>query len=193
MRRNLPALREAAGLTQRVLATELAELGYPLPASTVAKVENGTRRASLDDVVALAAALDVSPLRLMLPPERDDSESPKGERGPRLAVTPSESVSGHDAWSWAEQSIPWWLAEQPDPSGRRYAAWQSRRLMYREDDVDPFPHAVDADGGALRQLRAEVETLRRGDYGRVLAELREIRRDVGRALAPNRGDRHGKR
>jgi len=62
--------RERAGLRQDDLAERTAQLGHPMSRVTLAKIEAGGTRAdnaTLDDVLVLAAALDVPPPLLFLP------------------------------------------------------------------------------------------------------------------------------
>jgi transcriptional regulator with XRE-family HTH domain len=56
----LRAARKGAGLTQQALAEKLRR-----PQSFVAKYENGERRIDVVEFVALARALDVSPVALL--------------------------------------------------------------------------------------------------------------------------------
>jgi transcriptional regulator with XRE-family HTH domain len=79
--------RERRGWTQQQLADRLAEIGYTdetgtrlLARSTLAKIEDGRgdgsgprSNASLEDVLALAAALDCSPMHLLVPRDADES------------------------------------------------------------------------------------------------------------------------
>lgn len=65
--KNLKRLRTAGGMTTRVLAASLAENGAPMSASGISEIENGRRGVNVDQLTALAAALDVSPLALLTP------------------------------------------------------------------------------------------------------------------------------
>jgi transcriptional regulator with XRE-family HTH domain len=62
--KQVQAARERLRLTQADLAKRLEELGLPTHQATVARLETGGRRVSVDDALALAAALGVSPLHL---------------------------------------------------------------------------------------------------------------------------------
>lgn len=53
--------------TTEELAKTVSALGVPMSASTITKIETQKRRVTVDELVALAAALDVSPVTLMLP------------------------------------------------------------------------------------------------------------------------------
>ena len=89
---NVEAVRKRRGLTQQQLASRLAELGRPMQASAVAKVESGDRRVDVDDLAALAVALNVSVARLLLP---------DGDENQPVFVVPAFSVPAYSAWDWA--------------------------------------------------------------------------------------------
>lgn len=89
---NVRAVREARGLSQQQLAGGVAELGRPMQATTIAKIEGGDRRVDVDDLVALALALNVSPARLLVGDQPQDEEV-------RLAA--DVSVPAWRAWHWA--------------------------------------------------------------------------------------------
>lgn len=65
---NLLRLRKVRGFSTRQLSARLTELGRTIPASGLTRMELGSRRIDVDDLVALAAALDVEPAQLLLPP-----------------------------------------------------------------------------------------------------------------------------
>jgi transcriptional regulator with XRE-family HTH domain len=69
------AHRQRRGWDQRHLAARVTEAGRPMSASVLGKVEAGARRVDVDDLVALAAALEVPPARL-LPGADDDGPDP---------------------------------------------------------------------------------------------------------------------
>jgi transcriptional regulator with XRE-family HTH domain len=61
-------VRDRRGLSLRDLAKLLdEECGYKLSASQLSKIETGERKPSIDDLLAIAAALNVAPLSLILP------------------------------------------------------------------------------------------------------------------------------
>lgn len=90
-------LRQARGLTLGTLARRLGELGRPIDLSALAKVEKGQRRVDVDDLVALARVLDVSPNWLLLP---DTASHEQIELAERFRLTSS------DAWKWAIRDQP---------------------------------------------------------------------------------------
>lgn len=59
------ALRLQHRLTLADLADRLARIDHPMSLNAVSKIERGTRRITVDDLVALAAALDVTPHDLL--------------------------------------------------------------------------------------------------------------------------------
>ena len=64
---NVQRLRKAQNLGLRALARKLEDVGRPMLHSAVDQIERGTRRVDVDDLVALAAALQVSPATLLMP------------------------------------------------------------------------------------------------------------------------------
>jgi transcriptional regulator with XRE-family HTH domain len=101
---NLRRLREARGMSLRTLSAEVRKVGRTLSADAINKIENGRpqdedvspkqiRRADVDDLVALALALNVSPLTLLLPDESNDQPA---------KLTDEYQVSSRTAWQWAE-------------------------------------------------------------------------------------------
>lgn len=92
-------LREARGArnwTQQELAAELERLGAPMDRTTIAKIEKGQRQARVEELIALAAALDVAPVHLFLPIEDDGL----------VALTPKLEVDVEKAWRWARGRQP---------------------------------------------------------------------------------------
>ncbi|MEX5637403.1 helix-turn-helix domain-containing protein [Parafrankia sp. FMc2] len=60
-------LRKARRLTLVQLSERLTGLGRPILPTGLSKIEHGERGLSVDDLVALAAALDISPEQLIGP------------------------------------------------------------------------------------------------------------------------------
>lgn len=70
---NVKHFREQAHMTYADLARRTEELGHPIPSLGVRRIEALARRVSVDDLMVLAAALDVSPMALLLPAEESSS------------------------------------------------------------------------------------------------------------------------
>ncbi|SOB84239.1 helix-turn-helix domain-containing protein [Streptomyces sp. 1331.2] len=108
---NLRQLREAKGLSLRALAAEVQRLGHSLSPDAINKIENGrllgaeqegmssppVRRMDVDDLVALALALGVTPNRLLLP-----DPSWEGE----VSLAPEVTHESGVAWQWATGERP---------------------------------------------------------------------------------------
>ncbi|MFJ9615661.1 helix-turn-helix domain-containing protein [Streptomyces noursei] len=76
--RNIERLRLLHGLTQHRLAERCAALGRPMTNTTLSRTERARRRCDVDDLVAIAAALGVSPVALLQPlPAQEDSAASK--------------------------------------------------------------------------------------------------------------------
>lgn len=58
-------LRTERGLAQRELAARVTALGRPMTNTMLSRIERAQRRCDIDDLVALARALRVSPLDLL--------------------------------------------------------------------------------------------------------------------------------
>jgi transcriptional regulator with XRE-family HTH domain len=99
--RRLAEVRKRRGLSAKALADKVSELGHPVHRSKIAKIESQDEKAraiSLEDVLALAYALDVSPLYLITPIERF---------GPRmLIVGDGLPVDADDARVWLRGKAP---------------------------------------------------------------------------------------
>jgi transcriptional regulator with XRE-family HTH domain len=80
------------------LSHRMGKAGRPILPSGLSKIEQGDRSVDVDDLMALAVALGVSPNRLLLTEQaRDDHE---------IAVTEHVSQSERDAWRWASGERP---------------------------------------------------------------------------------------
>lgn len=101
---NVRALRTERGLDLADVAEGMAELGRPLSLNGVSKIERGKRGIDVDDLVALALALDVSPLRLLLTPGAGEDQ---------VALTAKIGTSERRAWEWATGEIPLDVPEVP--------------------------------------------------------------------------------
>lgn len=96
---NMKQAREALRKSLEELSDDLETQGWILNRSSLSKMERGTRRIDVDDVVMLAAALHVSPMELLAPNE-DNPVVPNAAR----AVT-STDVPGGPIW----QEVAAWL------------------------------------------------------------------------------------
>lgn len=119
--RNIKALR--GRITVRELSARLAQIGQPIVPSGITKIEMGARRVHVEDLVALAIVLNVSPNRILLDPEADE--------GP-LELTTKVVVTRRRAWSWATGGRPLFdSGSSADPTFRAF------RRENRPDDPGP--------------------------------------------------------
>jgi transcriptional regulator with XRE-family HTH domain len=97
---NVKRLRLKQNLGLRGLSKKLGDVGRPLGHSAIDQIEKGTRRVDVDDLVALALALDASPIALLAPP----TDGPSAE----ISVTGVEgpiAVGGFLEWLRGYHSI----------------------------------------------------------------------------------------
>lgn len=94
---NIERLRKLRGLSQAQLANKLTKAGRPMLDTAISKIERGTRRVDVDDLVALALALNVSPAALLMP-EAANSQ--------KIALTGEISLASQTAWLWAVGDAP---------------------------------------------------------------------------------------
>jgi len=99
--KNLKRIRTAAGMTTRVLAASLAENGAPMSPSGISEMENGRRGVNVDQLTALAAALEVSPAALLTP--ITDDANPDAEV--MLSGTSTERAEDMHLWLTGQRSL----------------------------------------------------------------------------------------
>ncbi|MEU2772063.1 helix-turn-helix transcriptional regulator [Streptomyces sp. NPDC007162] len=63
--RTIEILRTERGFSQRQLAVRMTLLGHPTSNTMLSRIERAQRRCDVDDLVAIAEALRVSPLTLL--------------------------------------------------------------------------------------------------------------------------------
>lgn len=91
---NIRRLRRQAEMTTYQLAGRLTELGVPMDQSSVTRVERVQRGVSVDELVAFAVALGVSPNALLLP-------EPFAAADGQYGVTPTTTAEAASMWEWA--------------------------------------------------------------------------------------------
>lgn len=113
---NLKRLRESLPLTTEQLADRVTnDYGRPMRANTITKIEKGQRRVDVDDLVALALALETRPDALLLPPTI---------AGDHLQLTEKKVTTAFGAWRWANGAQPLDVPEGDD--GTALARFQER-------------------------------------------------------------------
>ncbi|MFD5784076.1 helix-turn-helix domain-containing protein [Streptomyces sp. NPDC126933] len=94
---NLKRLRAGRSWSVRELADRLTQAGRTFSHSAVTRTENGTRQASVGDLMSFAAVFDVSPLAFLLPMADKEEE---------VAVTGLGDVPAGPLWEWASGGMP---------------------------------------------------------------------------------------
>jgi hypothetical protein len=118
------------------LSEQLAQLGRPIPPSGITKIEKHVRRVDADDLVALALALNVSPVALLLPAVGGATDS--------CDLTDEVSLPAADAWAWADGLSPHSLSDA-DPGGDVQ--------RFRLDSRPPYARHIDSWAGLTNFAR----------------------------------------
>lgn len=173
------AQRERRGWSQRQLAERLDTLGLRVHQTTVGKWESGERGLSLDEALAITAALDLAPVHMI-------SGSYLEAQGRQPAVT----LGGEMSAATAREMRQWVRGERPlrGQDERRFRTeiapdeWQTmQRAGMREliEDVRLLVAAwADADHGAIERILGAI-----GD------ELQRQRRALDRETHPRSASR----
>lgn len=94
--KNIASLRKAAGLSAQRLSDRCAEIGYPIPRSTLANIESGRKRdIPIQEILVVAAALGVPPARVVVDPFADS-----------LEVLPQVERKGIEVVEWISGNWP---------------------------------------------------------------------------------------
>jgi transcriptional regulator with XRE-family HTH domain len=160
--RNLVSLREVRGLSTYDLSKLLAAAGRPIAPSAISRIESRARKVDVDDLMALAVALRVSPVALLLPPTADPNSD--------IEITGHGSVSADLAWSWA-------LAEQPLdlPADDDGAVWNDFQTTSRAPGLrkyratkepDPSHKVTEELSARISRNRGRTPGVQRGVGGR---------------------------
>ena len=97
---NIKQLRQSKGLNYKQLSERLESLGRPIPVLGLSRLERGERRVDVDDLVALAIALETTPNRLLLPGSDIEVTSEAQRLTPDITSTPPLM------WAWATGEVP---------------------------------------------------------------------------------------
>lgn len=151
--RQVKAARERLHLTQADLARRLDEHGLPTHQATIHRLETGGRQISVDDALALGAALGVSPLFLLTGSYTDEA----------VPVTPRRPPAG------AEQMRRWLRGQVqlPDldeesffelvPDQERIARQRRGIQHLRQSYLDWEDAVLAKDPGAMRDALKDIE------------------------------------
>ncbi|TSE00673.1 helix-turn-helix transcriptional regulator [Skermania sp. ID1734] len=115
VRANIKRLRKDRW-TLRELSERMERVGRPMSHTSLSQIETGARRADVDDLMALAVALDVSPTTLLMPvAESADAE---------VSATGVGTVQAGALWKWLLVELP--LSESTFTRAGKVFDWQVR-------------------------------------------------------------------
>jgi hypothetical protein len=107
VRVNIKRIRENQRIAVTELSAKMRDLGRPIPTLGIHRIEDGQRRVDVDDLVALAMALSVSPATLLMP-DVDTAQD-------KVVFTGHpDPVSAGRAWMWFEAATPINLQDEPE-------------------------------------------------------------------------------
>lgn len=112
--------REARDLSLATLSGRLADYGRPILPSGLNKIEQGHRRVDVDDLVALAASLEITPSQLLDPPPAN-TDPASGMSSGSVTLTGAASGRANDVVDHApltdsitvERSTSWKVEADP--------------------------------------------------------------------------------
>lgn len=127
-------IKRLRGDTQYVkLAARLEKLGRPIPTLGLRKIESYERRVDADDLVALAAALGVSPVTLLMP--WGDEE---------FVVVANTDFNRVTLWEWLTADWPFPGEEPIRFFSRALPSWKLAQYVQRiSQRSQPPPEAHD--------------------------------------------------
>lgn len=136
-------LRNRLKISTTELSRRLDEAGQVIAPTGITRLEKGTRRIDVDDLMALALTLDVTPNRLLLPAEKTDRD---------VALAPKVSTTWENAWRWAS-------GDEPLPvEGEKHVDWARRIVDFQ---AQARPHDNPGLGAGAISARETYEVLDR--------------------------------
>jgi transcriptional regulator with XRE-family HTH domain len=177
--RRLVELRGARGWSQRELVAELERVGFSgLDRTAVARIEGAGRKVSIEELVAIAVALGVSPFALLLPRSGDL----------QLTETQVESVEVVAMWLRNAQPLP--EVEDPDVAPSDLAARRAERgraFWSAVPDTElAFTHEHEELHLVGLNVRAATMHAQQGNTNETLAQLETVRLSLDVAIAAER-------
>lgn len=105
VRRNIRHIRDTQGISGANLSATLKRLGRPIPLVGIQRIESGERRVDVDDLAAIAVALNVSPVTLLMPLRKDDDSDV--EVGDLVEIAGWHApISAGAVWDWLTGRAP---------------------------------------------------------------------------------------
>lgn len=145
---NVREIRKARRLDLSDVSDRLDRVGQPISVSGLSKLETGSRRVAVDDLVALALVLDVTPSRLLL--------TATASADAKVQLAPNMALPEIAAWQWAsgEASIqmPWHVNDPPEMLADRILRFAKENQPYRVKEPVITLEEMEEHGEALAQL-----------------------------------------
>lgn len=125
---NIARIRKARGMSTYRLAEALAAVDRPIAQSQISRIEAGKRKVDVDDLMAFAVALKVSPSALLLEPSMEGYQE----------VTSAGIIRSEIAWQWLYGERPLEEDLPPHDDGQVWNDFQTMsrppgRRSYRND------------------------------------------------------------
>lgn len=199
VRENVARIRRDRRLTAQALSDLLADTSHPIGRGAISDIERGARRVDADDLVALAAALGVSPADLL---------AASDDRQVSVAGSSAGSVPANVYRDWIHRGSP--LGIHPESSASLVATkarLESRIAQYEEiaaqtaKTIESMEAELDEDRDLGRDAliksllmnsvssREQIETdltKIRAEYARTLRALGELEPEFKEAEHGNR-------
>ncbi|MDP9693017.1 UNVERIFIED_ORG: transcriptional regulator with XRE-family HTH domain [Arthrobacter globiformis] len=133
IRENIKRIREGRDMSWAQMSRFLERAGRPIAPLGLRRIEDGSRRVDVDDLMAIAVVLDVTPNDLLLP-----------QAGSGMAeVTGMSHRDADELWAWAggraqlDSDEPW-AGFRSGRAGDSVPAPEIRLVLTKED----FKHAI---------------------------------------------------
>ncbi|MCD5419302.1 helix-turn-helix domain-containing protein [Rhodococcus pyridinivorans] len=127
---NIAAIRTHQNLTWTDVSRRLQERGREIPPVGIKRIEAMERRVDVDDLVAIAAALEVAPVALLMPRTR--------ERDERSMITgETETHTNEELWHWFTGQLPLHTESEPVDIfwiGRSRPLWSHPRTIHTSEE-----------------------------------------------------------
>lgn len=131
---NLARFRGLRGLRLAGLSERMTAVGRSMSVTTLSAIENGDRRCDVDDLVAIAAALNVSPAAMLMPPVTDPYDAAGA------TVSPLGAPEAGPLWDWltaqAPLDAPLLDEERDDVAAEMWRREQVPQWSYRTRTVE---------------------------------------------------------
>lgn len=141
VRGNIARVRKERDMSWAQMSRFLSKAGRPISALGLRRIEDGSRRVDVDDLMAIAIVLDVTPNDLLLP-QRDAGS---------VSVTGADNRDAAHLWDWA-QGRDYLDSEEP------WVGFRSGRTSENPDDLGATLRGIFASDDFKRAVREAVHS-----------------------------------